>query len=111
MKPSDCPRFDKCCAPTCPFDANWSRCRTLEGEPVCGWLLEAAKPDARAILEGVLPRTHLEAVLRVCAELESDAGFGHAVLRKALRRAATKGSKVQAGRRLAASKHARKGAA
>jgi hypothetical protein len=55
MRPSNCPKFDKCNAPICPLDANHLQSCHIEGERICLYLRESVKPAAQAILEATLP--------------------------------------------------------
>lgn len=54
VTPRDCPRFERCSAPVCPLVPCWSRLTHCRDEPVCLYLREAVKPDAKARLEGVI---------------------------------------------------------
>jgi len=51
---SDCPKFSKCSAPVCPLDANMVEATHLNGEPVCFYLSEYAKPDNEANLRDAI---------------------------------------------------------
>ncbi len=62
MKMSDCPRFDKCSAPICPLDAEWRLCLYRKGEPICFYLLEFVKPDAKAQFKGSIGVPIYEAI-------------------------------------------------
>lgn len=46
MKPSDCPRFDRCNAPICPLDEHRLKSCYLSGEAVCFYLRAMGKPGA-----------------------------------------------------------------
>jgi hypothetical protein len=48
--PEHCPRFDHCDAPICPLDRNWLKRRHVDRDPVCLYLRESVKPNARANL-------------------------------------------------------------
>jgi hypothetical protein len=97
MTPDDCPKFISCRAPICPLDRDWRRRRHLRGEPICHWLHEAVKADAKANFEGAGRGELFAHVSTVVSEIAS----GHAPIRKALERSARLGSRLgrQAPRR------------
>ena len=68
-EPTDCPKFNGCSAPVCPLDADWRKRAHLDGERACFYLTEYAKPAARAMLRGVLPSDHYEALAVVFHEV------------------------------------------
>lgn len=45
-QPQDCPRYDRCSANVCAFDADWRKRSHVRGDEVCFYLLEAVKPQA-----------------------------------------------------------------
>ena len=49
---SQCPKFQKCNAPVCPIDPIWQKRRHMNGDRVCFYLMEAHKPNAKAVFEG-----------------------------------------------------------
>lgn len=52
--PGVCPRYIRCSASICPLDADWRLRRHLDGESVCGLLLELAKDGGEAVLRASL---------------------------------------------------------
>lgn len=50
-KMRSCPRWDKCNAPICPLDALWERRAMQSSDPVCFYLIEAAKPGAEPLFQ------------------------------------------------------------
>ncbi len=52
MRMCDCPRFDGCSAPVCPLDPDWRLHIYRKGEPICFYLLEFVKPNAKAQFQG-----------------------------------------------------------
>ena len=93
-----CPRFDRCIAPICPLDPNWSRSTHLQGEHVCMYLLEAVKTGGEARVRSVLPTQVAEQVPRSTPGIRG--AYVH--IRRALERASASGSRLEAGARLAA---------
>ncbi len=49
---SQCPKFQKCYAPICPIDPIWQKRKHMNGDRICFYLLEAQKPNAKAVFEG-----------------------------------------------------------
>ena len=88
---TDCPKWQKCSAPTCPIDPDWSLRRHLDGERICQYLTEAVKPGAESILRGVLPTELIAQINLVVSEINTR----QHCLKKALQRAALTGSKMQ----------------
>lgn len=64
---SDCPKFHRCNAPVCALDPDAASRRYLEGEPVCFYLLEYAKPDSQARLQAAIAAEHYESLSRTYA--------------------------------------------
>ncbi len=48
---SQCPKFQKCNAPICPIDPIWHKRKHFSGDRVCFYLMEAQKPNAKALFE------------------------------------------------------------
>lgn len=94
--PRDCPKFDSCSAPICPLDRYWESRTHVDGEPVCLWLRELAKPGGRAILEGAIPT---DMALAIAVQAPAIA-LQFSEVRKRLERASKTGSRVAAGREL-----------
>lgn len=46
-----CPKYQKCYAPYCPLDEKWQKRNHINGDRVCFYLLEAQKPNAKAVFE------------------------------------------------------------
>ena len=90
MKMSDCPRFDKCSAPICPLDRDWRLRVYRKSEPICLYLREYVKPNAKTRFQGCIAiqifeviQEHLEALCH-----------RYAPLHRALERAKRTGSKT-----------------
>ncbi len=91
MKMSDCPRFDKCSAPICPLDSDWRLRVYRKGEPICFYLLEYVKPDAKAQFQGSIGVPIYEAI-----QTSIDAmSHRYAPLCRALERAKRTGSRME----------------
>jgi hypothetical protein len=48
---SQCLKFQKCNAPICPIDPIWQKRQHMNGDRVCFYLMEAQKPNAKALFE------------------------------------------------------------
>ena len=48
---SQCSKFQKCTAPICPIDPIWHKRKHISGDRICFYLIEAQKPDAKAVFE------------------------------------------------------------
>lgn len=94
--PSLCPKFESCCAPICPMDADWRKRSHRKGERVCLYLREASKNGGTLENHGYLPKVMRELITKVYPEIVSR----HGAVRLALERAARQGSKVQTISRL-----------
>ena len=90
MTPDHCPKFISCRAPICPFDPYWHIRKHFPGEPVCHWLLEAAKPGAEANFNGARRGEMFRDVSSVALSVAAR----HAPIRRALERAARYGSRL-----------------
>jgi hypothetical protein len=90
MKISNCPRFDKCSAPICPLDRNWKLRVYLKGEPICFYLLEYVKPNAKAQFQGSIG-VRIYAAVQTSIDAMS---HRYAPLRRALERAKRTGSRI-----------------
>ena len=62
MSAEGCPRWDRCSANICPLDPHWRDRVHLDGERVCAYLTELAKPGGLALLRGVLQWEQVEAI-------------------------------------------------
>ncbi len=90
IKMCDCPRFDKCSAPICPLDREWSLRVYRKGEPICFYLLEYVKPNAKDQFQGSIGVPIYEAI-----QTSIDAmSHRYAPLRRALERAKRTGSRL-----------------
>jgi hypothetical protein len=49
-----CGKYEGCNAPICPLDTVWSTRHYLDGDPVCPFLSEWAKPQTRDNLKGAI---------------------------------------------------------
>lgn len=94
--PESCPKFDKCSAPICPLDEHWRERKHLDGEPVCLWLRELAKPGGEAILGGALRGEQAQAIGRAAPGIIAR----WRTVRRELQRASRYGSKVANAQRL-----------
>jgi len=90
MKMCDCARFSRCSAPICPLDPGWRLRVYCKGEPVCFYLLEFVKPNAKAQFQGSIEVPIYEAI-----QTSIDAmSHRYAPLRRALERAKRTGSRL-----------------
>jgi hypothetical protein len=85
-----CPRWQKCSANICPLDPDWRDRSHAPGEPVCGLAQEAVKPGANERLAQYVRTEVLAEVRRVLPEITSR----WYVIRRAVERAATTGSRL-----------------
>lgn len=51
MKISDCPRYQTCSAPICPLDIDWQKRVNCNEDPICFYLSQSVKHDARSDFE------------------------------------------------------------
>jgi len=90
LKMCDCLRFDRCSAPICPLDPDWKLRVYRKGEPICFYLLEFVKPDAKAQFQGSIGVRVYEAI-----QTSIDAmSHRYAPLCRALERAKRTGSRI-----------------
>lgn len=113
-----CPRWESCSATVCPADPLWRQVPHLCGERVCGYLLELAKPGGEGRIRSALSSDFVERIREAYAALSADDGDdgaavckGAVYIRAKLRRAAETGSRMDAGRRLRASRDGAAGGA
>jgi hypothetical protein len=90
-EPPDCPRYQRCGAPVCPLDPDWRHRKHLDGESVCGLLLELAKDGGEATLRTCLP----EEVAVVAITLAPAIRAAHGPVRRACEKAARSGSRLR----------------
>ncbi len=95
-KPTDCTRFERCAAPICPLDRQWRQRTHLRGEPLCLYLRESVKADARAVLAGHLPSELLAAVVDTAPAIIA----AHGDIRRRLLRASRQSSMLAGARRM-----------
>ena len=86
----DCPKFDTCSAPICPLDPDWRLRVYRKGEPICFYLLEYVKPDARAEFRGCIEVSIHQAIERSIESMS----HRYAPLSRALERAKWTGSRM-----------------
>ena len=94
-----CPRYGRCSSPCCPLDPLWQRRSMLASERPCALMIELSRDGGEALLRGRVPDEVLDRVVAVSPAMIAQVG----PVRRALRRAAKRGSKVATGIRLAAS--------
>lgn len=99
IKPTACPKWEKCSAPICPLDEDWRDRVHRDGDRVCFYLTEYAKKRTRRNLRGVLPRELFEAI---AARQYSIIAQAIPLISKRLKKAAKTGSRL--GRRIDQSK-------
>lgn len=90
MRPDDCPKFLACRAPVCPLDKNWRLRSYTKGEPICRWLLEAAKPGAKDRFRGSGRGDLYDSVSSVALSISAR----HAPIRRAIERASLSTSRL-----------------
>jgi hypothetical protein len=90
MRPDDCPKFPACRAPICPLDKDWRLRSHAKGEPICHWLLEAAKLGAEARFRGAGRGDLFDSVSSVALSISAR----HAPIRRAFERAALSTSRM-----------------
>jgi hypothetical protein len=96
MKPSDCPRYERCNAPICPLDPHCLHSQHLPGESVCLWLRELSKPHGEDTLRSVLREEVAATVMAAAPGIIAT----HGCVRRAWQRASRHGSKLASGRAL-----------
>lgn len=89
--PRHCSRYQRCSAPICPLDADWRLRKHIDGEPVCGLLLELAKDRGEATLQASLPREVALTVTTLAASILA----AHGPVRRACEKAARSGSRLR----------------
>jgi hypothetical protein len=62
VKMCECTRFNRCSAPICPLDSDWKLRVYRKGEPICFYLLEYVKANARAQFKGSIGVPIYEAI-------------------------------------------------
>jgi hypothetical protein len=100
-----CPRWERCSAAICPAEPRWRHSVHLSGERVCFYILELAKNGGQARLSRVLPAPLAEVIAKghraiTSAHPVENLPQGHAVIARAIAKAATRGSRIEAGERL-----------
>jgi hypothetical protein len=97
-----CPRFERCNAPLCPLDPDWRSRSMVQGEAVCGLLLEGVKAGGEARLRGATTREVAEAVLGATPDMISTVGY----IRRAAAKASQSGSRLEQVARLSRHRNA-----
>jgi len=87
----DCPRANRCSAPICPLDPDWKLRVYRKGEPICFYLLEFVKPDAKTQFQGSIGVGIYKAIERVIDAMS----HRYAPLCRALERAKRTGSRLE----------------
>lgn len=91
VAPGSCPRYTRCSAPICPLDADWRLRRHLEGESVCGLVLELAKDGGEATLRASLTGE----VVATLATLAPSILAAQGPVRRAYEKASKTGSRLR----------------
>mgnify|MGYP001826245683 CR=1 FL=1 len=87
----DCLKFNRCGAPICPLDPDWRLRAHLKGEPVCLYLREYVKSDARARFRGTTKAELFVAIGNAINEIRER----YAPIKRALERAKKYGTKLK----------------
>ena len=85
-----CPKWGKCSAPACPLDSDWYKRALLNDDPVCYYMTEAVKPNAKAIFQ----RAGKEELYAAVSPFIALMSARWARVRRALERSRTKGSRM-----------------
>ena len=91
MKQTQCPRYQRCSAAVCPLWRPVLEQRMLNGERVCGVLLEYQKPQSRAILTTHYGTHMMQVMAQATAQIKV---HGEYLLRSALTRAERTGTRL-----------------
>lgn len=86
-----CPKATRCSTPICPLDREWDRRSMLDDEPVCFYLLEHSKVDAKARFSKRGLGELYEVIDRALPALSSKWGR----VRRSYERAKTSGSRLE----------------
>ena len=89
MNTSPCPKFESCSAPICPLDQDWQLRKYLDGERVCYYLSEYAKPT-RANLSKAIDTLFYQGIAEAYPEIHTRYGL----LKKRLDRSALTPSRL-----------------
>jgi hypothetical protein len=90
MNMETCPKFQGCSAPICPLEPNWRERQHLKGERVCFYLCEAKKDISEHRFRG----KGLGKLYQLIVEAAPEISDRWEPIRKALRRAAETGSRM-----------------
>ena len=104
MDARQCPKWEGnpgCSAPICPLDADWKKRSHVEGESVCLYLRELAKPNGKQILESVLPEPMVEHICQTAPEIM--ARYGE--IRRQCEKSSRSGSRIKRGQMLKGGGH------
>ena len=96
MRPENCPRWETCSANICPLDPDWPLRTHLDGERVCLYLTELAKPGGKANLRGVLAPELVEAIATLAPAISAS---WHRI-EYACKRASATGSRITSAKRM-----------
>jgi len=88
--PESCPKFQACNAPICPCDSDWHKRSHLNGDKCCMYLLESAKPVAKAIFSAA----GLGELYAVMVQAAPDITARYSTIRLTYERAKQSGSRM-----------------
>ena len=91
MKAAECPRYQKCSAAICPLHSSVLKQKMLNGERVCGVLLEYQKINSRPFLMTHYGEDMMGLMAVATAQIHA---HGTYLLRSALTRAASTGTRL-----------------
>lgn len=91
MIPSQCPRYQKCSAAICPLHDSVLKQKMLNGERVCGVLLEYQKINSRPFLMRHYGAQMMQVMEQATEQVKAHGGY---LLRSALTRAARTGTRL-----------------
>jgi hypothetical protein len=89
--PKQCPRYQQCSAAVCPLQGPVAKQKMLNGERVCGVLLEYQKIDSRLFLTTHYGTEMMRVMEQATEQIKT---HGTYLLRSALNRAARTGTRL-----------------
>lgn len=92
MSQINCPRYQKCSAAICPLWRSVLEQKMVKGERVCGVLLEYQKINSRAFLTTHYGMQMMQVMAQATEQINSHGGY---LLRSALTRAASTGTRLK----------------